>query len=410
MLHRLRWLIAPALAAVVIVPFAAATRAETWASETQTDQTATIRGTVTCEKLQPAITRGGFTDPVFILSDADLVPGNAGLRFCLFWDQLAEAYSAWPINQRSAEEFRTTKAEVLPLLADAGIDLCQIGFFSPLTFALAKATTPADWHDVGRDCETQLYAHGPLAEQRLDEVRQALAASRAKAVELFGWSSTWPLRIFIYDEERSYGEGIRADGRYPRGESLSRRTAGVAIFNSDFMTVVTIDIAKLKRPELLTWAIAHEYFHVVQAGILGDAHFLPEFASEGGADYFASLVLGPESREAALVFQIAVEEAHAGKSSPLSRHVRAGTGHADAYLRGFVAFRYLAERWGSDAWIQLMWDNVHGSPNNYLLNMSRLTSMTVDEFDRDMNEWLRGFTSLIPTPTPRPTRTPLTPR
>ena len=53
-----------------------------------------------------------------------------------------------------------------------------------------------------------------------------------------------------------------------------------------------------------------------------------------------------------------------------------------------------------------MLDNVSGNPDRYLCNFSRLTDLTVDEFDRDMNEWLHGFSNLLPTPTPRPTRAP----
>ena len=111
------------------------------------------RGIMTCDRLQPLITKGGFTDPVFVLSDADLIPDTPGARFCLFWDNLADAYSAWPINQKSPDQFRQTKADMLPLLEAYGIDVCKIGFFSPAQTTNGKATNFTDWHDYGRFCE-----------------------------------------------------------------------------------------------------------------------------------------------------------------------------------------------------------------------------------------------------------------
>jgi hypothetical protein len=151
----------------------------------------------------------------------------------------------------------------------------------------------------------------------------------------------------------------------------------------------------------------HQFFHVVQGGVVGSPWFLPEFASEGSADYFAMLTLGEEHPAFEIMFRQAVADALSGRAEPLSKHVRAGNGNSEsAYLRGFVAMRYLAQNWGSTAWIQLLQENAGGSPDRYLFNFSRLTGLTVDEFDRDMNEWLRGYRSLVPTPTPRPSRTP----
>ncbi len=93
MYHRLRWLLAPALAALVLIPFAAATRAEDGSELATTAQTPNLRNATSCDRLQPQITRGGFTAPVLIMSDANLIEGSHGNRLCLFWDQLGDAYS-----------------------------------------------------------------------------------------------------------------------------------------------------------------------------------------------------------------------------------------------------------------------------------------------------------------------------
>jgi hypothetical protein len=152
----------------------------------------------------------------------------------------------------------------------------------------------------------------------------------------------------------------------------------------------------------------HQYFHVVQGGVIGSPWYLPEFVDVGAADYFAMQVLGERHPAFSIMFQAAVADALSGRADPLSKHVKPGNPNgSSSYLRGFVAMRYLADRWGANAWIDLMWQNVDGNANNYLFNFSRLTGLTVDEFDRDMNEWLRGFRGALPTPTPRPTRTPI---
>ncbi len=98
MFHRLRWFLVPALAALVMIPFAASTRAEETAVLPTTDQALVLRNATRCDCLQPQITKGGFTDPAFIMSDAHLIANCAGARLCLFWDQLAEMYSVWLIN------------------------------------------------------------------------------------------------------------------------------------------------------------------------------------------------------------------------------------------------------------------------------------------------------------------------
>jgi hypothetical protein len=368
---------------------------------------ANVRGPVTCQSLQPAITRGGFTDPIFIMSDAEILPGSNGARVCVYWDLLAEAYSVHLINQRDADQWRATKAQFLPLLEGAGVNPCQIGFFSPVTRDVIKGTNFNDYHDVGRTCDPEVIAHGPKAEARLGEMQAALDAARAKAEELFGWRNSWPLRVFLYDDELAFSEGTRADGRYPRGEPANSKAASRSIFNSEFMTVITVDLKKLENQELLSWMTAKQYFYVVQGGVIGSPWFLPEFVTVGSADYFAMQTLGEDHPAFAIMFQLAVAEALSGRADPLSRHVRAAGNGGSGYLRGFVAMRYLDYRWGPHAWINLMFDNVNGSPDRYLFNFSRLTELTVDEFDRDMNEWLRGFRHLLPTPTPRPTRTPV---
>ena len=338
------------------------------------------------------------------MSDANLIYGSTGTLWCVFWDRLSDFYSVYPINQQTAEDFRNSKATFLPLMEQAGGDLCQIGFFSPFTRDMVKATNYADWHDVGKECEPVVSAHGPIAESRIEDVKATLAAARAKGVELFNWPTTMPIRVFIYDNELTYKEGVRADGR--SGRPPRNNTVGITLLNSDYMTVINIDISELLHPELLTLVAAHNYFYALISAVVGCTCNLPEFANAGGGDYFASHVLGPESLAVGILFQLAVNEAHAGKSSPLSKHIKAGTGSGAAYLRGFVAFRYMSEKWGESAWIQLYYDNVNGSPNNYLFNMSRMTTLTIDEFDRDLNDWLRQFPSTVPTRTPAPARTP----
>lgn len=364
------------------------------------------RGAVTCDSLTSTIAKGGYTDPVLVLTDAGLLAGSSGQRLCIFWDNLADSYAIYSINNRNGAHFRETKAELLPLVIAAGVDPCQIAYWSPTVSTVQRATHFGDWHDVGTVCEPVIKGYGPKSEARVDEVRAAIDRSRTKAEELFGWSLTWPIRVYLYDTEDRYRDGVLADGRLSAA-GVDKRTAGVAITHADYFTVVAIDLSKVEKPEHLATIVAHEFGHVAQSGVLGCTCFLPSWAVEGGADFFASLV-EPDSMWLKIRFQLAVEEIHAAKYTPLSRLAR-NTNYPTlaAYTRGHAAYRYLEHRWGEGVYARLYLENAGGTPDLFLRNMSQLTGLTIDEFDRDMNEWLRTFPSAIPTPTPRATRTPI---
>jgi hypothetical protein len=50
--------------------------------------------------------------------------------------------------------------------------------------------------------------------------------------------------------------------------------------------------------------------------------------------------------------------------------------------------RFLTDRWGRDAFTQLHRENVGGTPQRFTQNLTQLTGMSLDEFDRELRKWL----------------------
>jgi hypothetical protein len=331
-----------------------------------------------------------------------MIAGSSGQRLCVFWDRLWDVYAVYPINIRTLDEFRQVKEEMIPLLEGAGLDLCRIAYWQPP----ARTTNFNYFHEVGRECRPEFIAHSAGAEARLADVRAALERAQSATLGLFGWSLNWPLRVHVYDNQDAYVEGVRVDAGAASAESRAKSSAGVAITQSDRITAILVNIAGFPTADDLTMLMAHEYHHITQSGLLGSSDTLPTFVVEGGAEYFASLVVGPDQQRLAQRFQAAVDRERAGRAIPLSRLIRAGL-TSDPYERGYAAMRFLTERWGADRFAQLYMENVEGSTDQYLLRLSRITEMTLDEFDRELNGWLRGFPSKVVPPTPIPSRTPI---
>lgn len=417
--RRTHVIVAVVLIAFIVFPFAMATSAQQ--SESQAlDLTNAVSAELnpveqmplpvlpanvtTCAGLLSHVAKGGFTDPELVLTDAQMFAGSPGNRVCVFWDRLWRVYGVYPLNHRSLDEFRETKSAILPRMEEAGIDVCRIAYFQPVG---RGATNQNLWHDVGRRCEAEIVAHGSRSERRLDEVRVSLAAAQARTEELLGWPLSWPLRIHVYDNKDDYVEGIRVDAGANVPEYKAKQSAGMAITQPDRITAIALDISGFPTQDDMTELVAHEYHHIAQNAVLGASSTLPYFVKEGGAEYFASLVVGADQRGLRILFQKAVDDERAKKAKPLSMLIMDfGAVSPEAYSRGYAAMRFLVARWGEEAFLQLYMDNIDGTANQYLLNMTRVTNMTLDEFDRELNAWLRSFPSDYRSPTPIPTAPP----
>lgn len=347
----------------------------------------------------PSIFRNlDLPDLGFVLSDADLQAGD-GSRLCVFRDEPAQRYAAFFINQRSADELRADKATLLPLLADAGVDPCQVAFWSPTDADVFKQTDGNDWHDAGRVCEPQIFTHGPKSEARAGQLRASLAAARTKAEELFGWSLTWPLEIHAWDDHDSFTGGAVEAG-VPAGRV--GKESGIAYVSSARMPVILLDLSKFPGPTDMQVLVAHEYAHIVQHGVTGCTCTLPFFSAEGGADFFASLIAGPAQGQLAAEFQEAKEQVRAGTATPLGRLMDKSS-NDQAYSRGYAAMQFLADRWGADAYTRLYLDNRGGSPRGYLDNLARITGLDLDTFDAALSEYLRTQPGFAPPAGPATT-------
>ena len=346
-------------------------------------------------------------DISLVLTDADLIAESDGSRLCLLFDPRWDSYSVWLLNHASVEEFRHTKAQFQPVLDAAGIDLCRIGFWTTVDTALRRQIALRDRQDAGRPCEPELIAHGPKSEQRIEEVRAAIATIRAAGEQTFRWPLTWPLRVHLYDDHDSFVTGVRREGgddevTRQRLETVFARAGIIANGMYGFM----VDTARFRRAVDVTMVVAHEYTHMAQAGVLGCTCYLPWFAIEGGAEYFASLVVGSEQRDLAGRFRDAVREDRAGRAVPLRELVRRPRDDDQrrsfaGYTRGYAAMRFLTLRWGAESFTHLHLENVEGSPNRFVEAMERLTGLSLDAFDQELSAYLRsqeGSTSATGAP------------
>jgi hypothetical protein len=366
---------------LVFLPFAPAVRAD---EPPALEQAPPSRS---CDEVQP-----GDGAKLVKIASADAPYG------CLFWSERWQSYNAVLINQRSIDEFRSTKARLQPLLADAGIDPCRIAAWSAGEMSVRRTMTIADRQDAGRPCEPEVLAHGPLSSTRVDEVRQSMSDIVAKGAEVFHWQLTWPLRVHLYDDHAAFIEGNRVEGGDERATDRSLRDAfGRTVMSPNGMLGFLLDTSRFPQPADLAMVAAHEYAHVLQTGLLGCACALPFFAVEGGAEYFASLVVGADQPDLVERWQVAVAAERSDRAVPL-RELIGRPDPADqrrtaaSYARGYAAFRFIADRWGVDAITQLHLDTIGGSAARFLENLKRITGLTLDDFDKALGDYLREGT------------------
>jgi hypothetical protein len=328
-----------------------------------------------------------------VLGERDLTaPGDP--RLCLFFDFRWSSYVAILTGQRSVREFRESKHAAAGYLADRGIDPCRIAAWVAADSALLRQLSAADRADAGVRCTPEVIAHGPFSDRRVADVEAGLDRIALTIEEVIGWPLTWPVRVHLYDTHAAFVEGKREEGGDPDVAEESLKLAfGLTTILDNGMLGVMVDTSRFPGPDDLQMLLAHEFTHAGQAGLLGTPSLLPFFIVEGGAEYVASLVVGTEQRDLAARFRAAVNDERANRAVPL-RELVAKPSESDlrrtaaAYSRGYAAVRFLTSRWGRDAFTRLHQENVGGSPQRFLMAMSDVTGLTLDQFDQELRAYL----------------------
>lgn len=329
-----------------------------------------------------------------ILTDADLIAEGDGSRLCLFFDSRWGSYAAVLLNQRTIDEFRRTKADLLPLVTEAGIDPCAIAIWTAPESAIQARSTRADRNGTAYICSPLIYSHGRVSDGTAAEAQASFEVSIRAAEEVFGWQLTMPIRVHLYDSHEALVEGKREEGGDDRAATRNYDSVyGITTLLDNGMVGILVDASNFPDPNDLRMLIAHEYAHIAQAGLLGNPNVLPFFVAEGGAEYFASLVIGADQRYLSERFWSAVADERAGEAVPLRELV--DTPDDDdrrralaAYSRGYAAMRFLTENWGRDSFTQLHQANIGGTPQRFIDNLTRLTGLSLDAFDRELRRWL----------------------
>jgi hypothetical protein len=352
---------------------------------------AQIQGTRTCNEVPPSEI-GEVANLAF--TDADLLPGSDGTRLCIYFDASWDSYGAWTLNAGSVEEFRRIKAQFQPLLSQVGIEACRVAFWSALNGDVSRQLNRRDRFDAGKPCTPEVISHGLESQFRQAEIEASINAAAAKAEEVFGWKLSWPIRIHAYDTEEDFAFGLTREGGFtPVSARAVVGISGVTSVIASGGMGYLLNLRRFADATDLRMLIAHEFTHIAQGGLLGDRGMLPFFVAEGGAEYFASLVVGPDQKNLADRFQAAVGDERSNHAVPLSGLVKQPEPDdtariSAAYSRGYAAMRFLASRWGQESFGRLHRENVGGSPERFLEAMQRLTGLTLDEFDGQLRTYL----------------------
>ncbi len=358
------------------------------------------RAPKTCAELSPS-----FDNATLVHTETTLGAGGSGSRLCVYEDRQWDSAFAVLLNQKNLAEWRTSKAQYLPLLARSGMDLCRIGFWGSLDSTIKRTMSTPDRHDAGQACQPQIFAHGPDSEARLEEVRGAVERSMAAAQEIFGWTLSFPIRVHAYDDHIAFVNGIWLEGGdddvTPREMENVR---GVAMGIANGMYGFLLDLSGFKDEAGLTMLVSHEYAHIMQGGMMGNTSNLPYWAVEGGAEYFASKVVGEDESHIAKRFRSAVFEQFSRTPPALKSLVKRPSGdklNLAAYSRGLAAFRFLEKSWDADTYRRLHQDYPTGNPDRFLAGVTHITGQSLDDFDAALGEWLTqqvDAVSAVPNP------------
>lgn len=401
-----RWPAAVALAVLALAAFVSTARADEPGPETGTPADATVqdlggrldaafsqmRPARSCQEMAASeVERDRYE---LVLTDADLIAQSDGSLFCLFFDHRWGSYEAVLLNQRSIEEFRRAKESLLPLVVDAGVDPCAIATWVAPDPAIQARFTRQDFNGTTYLCSPVIFRHGRVADATVDQVHASFVASIQTAEEVLGWSLTLPIRVHLYDSHDALVNGKRVEGGDERANARTYESVyGITTLLDNGMVGILLDTSNFPDPLDLRMLIAHEFAHIAQTGLMGNPNVLPFFVAEGGAEYFASLVVGADQWYLANRFWSAVADEQAGNVVPL-RALIEKPGESDrramlaSYSRGYAAMRYLAEVWGRDSFFLLHKQSVGGTPQTFVQNLVRLTGMSLDAFDRALSKWL----------------------
>jgi hypothetical protein len=357
---------------------------------------------------------GDVAVAIAILGDADLVVTDANLgsgdgsRLCIFKDRTWDSYIAHIINQKSVTDWRRAKEQFLSQIGGAGVEPCKVAQWLAPESAIKRQLTQADVFDAGTRCDPVVFSRGPKSDERMDEAFIAIQDSSAKAEEIYGWALVRALHIFIYDDHDAFVTGVWKDGGHdevsPRDmEDVCGVAMQVASGNMGFLA----DISCFKSEGGLRALIAHEYAHIAQGGAMGSTSNLPFFAIEGGAEYFASLVVGHEQRQLVSRFREAIHDQYGRRPPALKSMVRrpSGANNYAAYSRGYAAFRFLTQHWGEDVFRSLHQDYPKGNSDRFLAGMTHITGQSLDDFDAALGTWLREQKDTLPPPSVGPNTT-----
>lgn len=343
-----------------------------------------------------------------VLTEADLDGGN-GTKLCVMDHLEGDELVVFLLNQRSIDEWRATKSQYLPALAQRGIDLCTVSSWTSLNTNIAKAQTYNDRQSQERPCDPIFISHGPESDARIDQVKRAFALAGEKAEELFGWRPSFTVQVHVYDEHIDFVKGVWVDGGDDVATPRSLEdVGGVSMILARGQSGLLLDLSNFEDEAGLQMLVAHEFAHIAQGSMLGCTCTAPFWAVEGGAEYFASRVVGADERHLLQRFRSAVNDQYA-KTPPTLKKIntkpRDSKLELAAYSRGYAAFRYMAELNGDDAFSRLHRDRPTGSVDRYLAGLTSITGQTLDDFDAGLANWLRDAAATLPVRTNPPNTT-----
>jgi hypothetical protein len=317
---------------------------------------------------------------------------------CLLYYPTDDIYWAVLVRFDGVEHFRQAKADAIVRLQDSGFDICRIGSWGAYgRIPRGEDLYTDDYMNLPTECAPRVVVGDPGAEVRAEAVRAALTRAQEVTAEQMGWRPNRPLTVIVLTDVnaavRTYQRHLRGSGT---AAQIARDGRSSSIRVSIFGGLILANLVKSSSGDAIEAFLMHEYTHFAQGGISGSNDYLPKWFIEGQA--VLQEVRNTSSSTGEYLNRVALRAQRDSSFVPLSRistvedwnaqERRGAAGTDAAYSRGYAAVRFLEQRHGFDATVQLMRDNHNGDLIRFNELLAALTGADLEGLDVFVGTWL----------------------
>jgi hypothetical protein len=266
--------------------------------------------------------------------------------------------------------------------------------------ALSSLTPPAPSGTFGESDDTVQPATVMPTIAALDSgaeaLRPAIAKHLAEIVDLtgeqMGWRPAAPITVFVATEPDTAASTARSLGL---SEVSARR--GNSFGGYKFVVLNLVQYYQT-TPSYIRTLLAHEWTHVAQQMLSGAQDTLPRWFLEGQAVY-QEIRISPASSASRYLIQAFLDQRDGTALSLVNLdtitqwRLSDASGRRDSmYGRGYAAVRYLSERYGFNATVDLV-RKTQQHERRFWEVLEDLTALTPSEFDAVVGRYLSSLST-----------------